>query len=156
VVAVSATTRPPRTDEVDGLHYHFLDDAQFDRLVEAGGLLEWATFAGRRYGTLAEPVNADLAAGRTVVLEIDVQGARQIRERVPDALLIFLAPPSLEALADRLRRRGTAGAAAIEDRLEVARGELDAANEFDHVVVNDDVDAAADALLRILERTPAP
>jgi guanylate kinase len=155
IVPVSATTRPPRTGEVDGVHYHFVDDVRFDRLNEEGSLLEWATFAGHRYGTLAATVNNALAAGRTVVLEIDVQGARQIRDRVPGTLLIFLKPPSQKALAERLRGRGTEDDVLVAQRLAIADAELAESGWFDHVVVNDRVDSAVEAIVRILEAPSA-
>lgn len=151
MVSVSATTRARRPGETEGVHYRFLTPAEFDALIEAGGLLEWAEFSGRRYGTPAEPVQRALAAGKTVVLEIDVQGARQIRERVPDAVLVFLTPPDMETLRARLAARGTEGPQAISDRLEAARQELEEAGWFDHVVVNDEVDRAVDTIVRILE-----
>lgn len=153
VVSVSATTRPPRPGEQDGVHYHFLDRADFDRLVDEGGFLEWAEFAGQRYGTPWSSVRAALAAGRPVLLEIEVQGARQVRSRYPQARLVFLAPPSLDALRDRLRARGDA-AEAIEDRLRIAEWELAHAHEFDHVVVNDRLDDAVAELERILDAAP--
>jgi guanylate kinase len=149
-VSVSATTRPPREGERDGEHYRFLDDAAFDQLIADGGLLEWASYAGHRYGTPVEPVRHALDEGHTVVLEIDVQGARQVRERVPEALLVFLKPPSLEALEERLRGRGTESVAAVAARLDRAVAELAAEPDFDAVVVNDDLDAAVAEVVRIL------
>lgn len=127
-----------------------MDPGAFDALIAEGGLLEWAQFAGRRYGTLAAPVCEALAEGRTVILEIDVQGARQIRERVPDAVLIFLAPPDLDTLARRLAGRGTEDAETMRRRLETARAEIAEAAWFDHVVVNDDVETAVAQIDRIL------
>ncbi|HVL99271.1 MAG TPA: guanylate kinase [Egibacteraceae bacterium] len=149
-LSVSATTRPRRPGEVDGVHYRFLSPGAFDTLVADGGLLEWAEFSGWRYGTPAGPVRDALGAGRTVVLEIDVQGARQIRDRLPDATLVFLAPPDLATLRRRLESRGTESPDAIAARLHTARAELGEARWFDHVVVNDDVDTAADTIARIL------
>lgn len=151
VLSVSTTTRPRRPHEVDGVHYRFLTAGEFDELVAADGLLEWAEFSGRRYGTPAEPVRQALDVGRTVLLEIDVQGARQIRARLPEATLVFLAPPDMATLRSRLRARGTEGPEAIAQRLAAARSEMDEASWFDHVVVNDDVDRAADAIARILD-----
>jgi guanylate kinase len=151
LLSVSATTRTRRQGEQDGVHYHFLDDAAFDDLIAADGLLEWAQFAGHRYGTPAGPVRA---AGRDVLLEIEVQGARQIRERIPESVSVFLAPPSLEELAQRLRGRGTESEAAIQARLDQARAELAEASAFDHLVLNDDVARAADEIARILDRAP--
>lgn len=151
VLSVSTTTRPRRPHELDGIHYRFLTAGEFDALVAADGLLEWAEFSGRRYGTPAEPVRQALDVGRTVLLEIDVQGARQIRVRLPQATLVFLAPPDMATLRGRLAARGTEGHDAIAQRMEAASAEMDEAAWFDHVVVNDDVDRAADAIARILD-----
>lgn len=150
VLSVSVTTRPPRRGEVDGVDYRFVDDVAFDALRDAGGLLEWAEYAGYRYGTPAAAVAEAIAAGRDVVLELEVEGARQIRERFPAALLVLLVPPSLSALAERLARRGTDDPVAVARRLAVARSELAEADLFDHVVVNADLDAAVDQVDRIL------
>lgn len=150
-VSVSATTRDPRPGETDGVHYCFLDDAAFQRLIDDDGFLEWADFYQRRYGTPAAPVAAALAAGRDVVLEIEVQGARQVRTSMPEAVHVFIAPPSLDDLAERLAGRGDA-ATVITDRLAIAQSEIDASVEFDHVVVNDDVETAAAAIGRILDQ----
>lgn len=155
VVSVSATTRPRRPHEVDGRHYHFLSDDEFDALIANDGFLEWAEFAGARYGTPWSSVHDALATGATVVLEIDVQGARQVRERFPDALLVFLKPPDLEALARRLVGRGTDDRERIAERLAIARQEMAAADAFDHVLVNDRVDEAVAQIVRILDQTPA-
>lgn len=149
---MSATTRSRRPHEVEGVDYHFLDDAAFARLADTGGFLEWAEYAGRRYGTPAAAVEQLLAAGRDVVLEIEVQGARQIRDRHPSAVLVLLTPPSLEVLAERLRGRGTESADAVARRLALAESELAQADLFDHVVVNDQLSEAVDQLDRILER----
>lgn len=149
-VSVSATTRRRRPGEVDGVHYHFVDDEAFDALVAGGGLLEWAEFNGRRYGTLSAPVHEALAEGRPVALEIEVQGARTVRRRHPEAVLVFLAPPSEEALRERLRRRHSDSPEQIDRRLAIARWELAQAGEFDHIVVNDRVGRAADDIARIL------
>jgi guanylate kinase len=151
-VSVSATTRPRRPGEVDGRDYHFLDDDAFDRLVADGGLLEWAEFAGNRYGTPAAPVRAALEQGEEVLLEIEVQGACQVRRHQPEALLILLVPPSLDELGRRLRRRGTEDEAAVQRRLARARAELDEAGWFDVVVVNDEVARAAGEIDRILAK----
>ena len=150
VLSVSATTRARRVQEVDGSDYHFLDDAAFDRLIQAGGLLEWAEFAGCRYGTPEAPVREALDAGCDVLLEIEVQGARQVRERQPGAVLVLLVPPSLDVLNERLAGRGTEEPSAIAARLAVARQELAERDMFDHVVVNDRLEDAVDALDRIL------
>jgi guanylate kinase len=149
------TTRPARHGEIDGVHYHFVDDAEFDRLVATDGLLEWAEFAGNRYGTPAAPVREKLAAGVPALLEIELQGARQVRARDPEAQLVFLAPPSWSALVDRLAGRGSEPPAVQERRLAIAQAELDAAGEFDVVVVNDDVARAADELVGLLT-APSP
>ena len=150
-LSVSATTRAPRPGEVDGIAYHFLDDAAFDRLVEQDAFLEWATVHGvARYGTLRAPVTDALAAGQSVLLEIDLQGARQVRERMPDALFVFLAPPSWDEMVRRLVGRGTEDAEERARRLATARVELAAQPEFDVTVVNDDVRRAAEQLVALL------
>jgi guanylate kinase len=146
-LSVSATTRRPRAGEVEGREYFFVSDAQFDALIADDGLLEWAAFAGNRYGTPRGPVEEQRAAGRPVLLEIEVQGARQVRERVPGALLVFLAPPSWEVLQARLTGRGTESTEAVERRLAAAREELAAAGEFDVTLVNADVQQCAEALV---------
>ena len=147
-LSVSATTRPPRPGEVDGVHYHFVDDAEFDRLEREGQLLEWAVVHGRhRYGTPRGPVEQALAQGRPAMLEIDLQGARQVRAAMPEALFVFLAPPSWEELVQRLVGRGTEGEEERAVRLATARTELAAAPEFDATVVNDDVARAATELV---------
>ncbi len=149
-VSVSVTTRRARPGEVDGVHYHFLTDAEFDRLVAEDGLLEWAEYAGNRYGTPAAPVRERLATGAPALLEIELQGARQVRARDADAQLVFLAPPSWAALKSRLAGRGSEPPAVQERRLAIAQAELDASGEFDVVVVNDDVARAADELVSLL------
>jgi guanylate kinase len=154
-LSVSVTTRRPRPGEQDGVHYHFVDDAEFDRLIENDGLLEWAEYAGNRYGTPVEPLRERLATGAPALLEIELQGARQVRERDPAAQLVFLAPPSWAALVSRLAGRGSEPAAVQERRLSLAQAELDASGEFDVVVVNDDVARAADELVGLLT-APSP
>jgi guanylate kinase len=154
VISVSATTRDPRPGEVYGRHYHFLTDDDFDALIAEGGLLEWAEFNGRRYGTPWTSVTDAIGSGRPVVLEIEINGARQVRARHPEAVLVFLSPPSREVLLDRLRRRGSDDAATIARRMEIAGWELDQAGEFDHVLVNDDVGRAAEEIGRILDGMP--
>ena len=146
-LSVSATTRAPRLGEVDGVSYSFVSDAQFSEFIESGHMLEWAQYAGNRYGTPSEPVQARRAAGVPVILEIEVQGARQVREQAPDATLVFIAPPSVTELDARLRKRGTEDEAALADRLEIAHEEMAAMSEFDHVLVNADVSHTATALL---------
>jgi guanylate kinase len=144
LLSVSATTRPPRPGEIDGEHYFFVDDAEFDRLIADGELLEHATVHNKhRYGTPRAPIDAALDEGRTVLLEIDLQGARQVRAAAPDANLVFLLPPSWDELVQRLVGRGTEDAEERARRLKTARVELASQNEFDHRVVNDDVARAA-------------
>lgn len=152
VVSVSATTRAPRPGEVDGTDYHYLTDEQFRDLIAARGFLEWAEFGGHRYGTPWSSVDAALAAGRLVLLEIDVQGALQVKDRHPSATLVFIAPPDPEVLRERLRRRGTDSPTRIAERLAIAEREMAAIDEFDEVVVNDEVDAAVEQLARILQK----
>lgn len=155
-LSVSATTRPPRPGEVEGLHYHFVDDAGFDAMVEGGAMLEWAVVHGRhRYGTPAAPVQAALDAGTPVLLEIDLQGARQVRARMPQAQFVFLAPPSWAELERRLVGRGTEAPQERERRLATARVELAAEAEFDVTVVNDDVTRATDDLVHWMGLSPA-
>lgn len=150
-LSVSVTTRFPRPGEVDGVHYHFVSAEEFDRLVAEGELLEWAEFAGNRYGTPRAPVEAALAAGTPVLLEIELQGARQVRARMPEALLVFLAPPSWEELVKRLTGRGTEAPEVVARRLEVARAELAAEAEFDVTLVNRSVEEVCQRLLALLE-----
>jgi len=145
-LSVSATTRRPRPGEEDGVAYHFLDDAEFERRVRAGDFVEHARYSGRRYGTLRSELEGKLAGGHPVVLEIEVQGARQIREAMPEAVQIFIAPPSEDALRARLVGRGTDDPEQVEARLETAREELRAQGEFRHVVINDRLEDASDAL----------
>jgi guanylate kinase len=150
-LSVSATTRPARPDEVEERHYYFVDAAAFDRLVETDGLLEWAEIFGNRYGTPREPVERALAEGRDVVVEIDVQGARQIRAICPQAFMVFIKPPSLEELGRRLRQRGTETDQQVRRRLAKASDELAAEPEFDVSVVNDVLDEAANQVIGILD-----
>lgn len=149
-LSVSVTTRAPRPGETEGVEYHFVDDAEFDRLVAAGELLEHATYAGNRYGTPRAAVLSALAQGHGALLEIDLQGARQVRAAMPDALLVFLAPPSFEELVRRLVGRGTEDDAAVRRRIDLARIELAAEDEFAEVVVNDDVEGAADRVVALM------
>ena len=149
-LSVSATTRAPRPREVDGREYFFVSDEEFDLLVATGGLLEWAQYAGNRYGTPRAAVEERREAGTPVLLEIEVQGARQVREAVPGALLVFLEPPSWEVLTARLTGRGTESADVVERRLQAAREELSAAGEFDRVLVNADVRECAGALVALV------
>jgi guanylate kinase len=154
-VSVSVTTRRPRPGERDGEHYHFVSAAEFDRLIATDGLLEWAEYAGNRYGTPAGPVRKRLATGQPALLEIELQGARQVRARDAAAQLVFLAPPTWAALVSRLAGRGSEPPAVQERRLALAQAELDASGEFDVVVVNDDVARAADELVGLLT-APSP
>ena len=150
-LSVSMTTRKPRPREIDGKHYHFVDDAQFERMREAGEFLEWAVVHGRaKYGTPRAPVDEALAAGRLALLEIDLQGARQVREKIPESLFVFLAPPSWEELVRRLVHRGTESQAEREARLSTARRELAAQKEFDVTIVNDNVQRASEELVSLI------
>ncbi|MBA8823538.1 guanylate kinase [Saccharopolyspora lacisalsi] len=148
--SVSVTTRPSRPGEVDGVHYHFVDVDEFQRMVAAGEMLEYAHYAGNYYGTPREPVERALAAGRPAVLEIELQGARQVRASMPEARLVMLLPPSWEALVDRLVGRRTEDEEVVRRRLDTAKRELDARTEFDAAVVNADVRSAADELVRLI------
>jgi guanylate kinase len=158
-LSVSATTRSPRQGETDGRDYHFLTPEEFDRRKEEGDFLEFATYSGNRYGTLRSEVERRLAAGHSVVLEIEVQGAQQVRAADMDSVQIFIAPPDPAVLRERLAGRGTDSAEAIDDRLKVAEQELAAQGDFDHCVVNDEVSRAAGELIGIvrseLRRAPA-
>jgi guanylate kinase len=150
-ISVSATTRAPRPGEVDGVHYHFVSDAEFDRMVAEDDLLEWAVVhKAARYGTPRRPVEEALAAGRPAMLEIDLQGARQVRRTMPEALFVFLAPPTWEELVRRLVGRGTETEEERERRLVTAREELAAEPEFDVTITNHEVRRAADELVALM------
>ena len=149
--SVSATTRAPRPGEVDGENYHFVSRETFDAMIADNAFLEWAEYAGNRYGTPLQPLLDHQAAGRPVLLEIELQGVRQVRERLPQAQLVFLAPPSWEDLVARLNGRGTEDPAVVERRLATAREELAAQGEFHTVVVNSTVESAGQALVDLLE-----
>ena len=149
-LSVSVTTRRPRPGEIDGVEYRFVSPADFDRMVAAGELLEHAEYAGHRYGTPRAPVLEQLAAGAPALLEIEPQGARQVRAALPTSLLVFLAPPSWDELVRRLTARRTEDAEAVRQRLATARAELAAEPEFDEVVVNDTVESAADRLVVLM------
>jgi guanylate kinase len=149
-LSVSATTREPRPGEHDGVDYHFLSGAEFDRRLAEGDFVEHAEYSGHRYGTLQSELRGRAGAGVPVVLEIEVQGARQIRERMPDACQVFIAPPSLDALHARLVGRGTNSPDDVERRLATAREELRAEPEFQHVVVNDRLEQAIAELEEIV------
>lgn len=149
-LSVSATTRAPRPGERHGVQYYFVDDEEFDKLIANGELLEWAEFAGHRYGTPRRAVETRLRAGESVLLEIDLQGARLVRRAMPDALFVFLAPPSWEELVRRLTGRGTEPPEVIERRLAAARRELAAESEFDVTLVNTSVEEVVDELLALM------
>lgn len=151
-LSVSATTRPPRPGEVDGLHYHFMSGDDFAAKVAHGEMLEWAVVHGRAsYGTPRGAVSDALAAGKLPLLEIDLQGARQVRASMPEACFVFLAPPSWDELVGRLTGRGTETAEEMAVRLETAKVELAAQNEFDRVIVNDDIRRAAEELVSLMK-----
>lgn len=156
-LSVSATTRQPRPGERDGEHYHFLDEAAFDRMIAEGELLEWAVVHGRhRYGTPRRAVEQALLDDRAALLEIDLQGARQVKDTMPDALFVFLAPPSWDELVRRLVGRGTESQEERERRLHTARVELAAEKEFDVTIVNAAVHQATDELVQCMGLTPRP
>ncbi|MCL2735378.1 MAG: guanylate kinase [Propionibacteriaceae bacterium] len=149
-LSVSVTTRLPRPGEVDGEHYFFLSDDAFDSLIESGGLLEWAAYQTSRYGTPRAAVEEKIGEGRAVVMELDVQGARQVAARLDGVRTVFLAPPSWEELRRRLYGRGTEAADVIERRLDTARGEMDFMEHCDHVVVNTEVESAVRELVKLI------
>ena len=149
-LSVSATTRAPREGELDGRDYHFLAPEEFAARADGNDFLEHAAYSGNRYGTLRSEVERRLEAGRSVVLEIEVQGARQVRAAMPEAVLVFIAPPTANALRERLEGRGTDDPEAISERLRTAEIELDAQQEFKYVVVNDELERASTELERIV------
>ena len=151
-LTVSATTREPRPGEVDGVNYHFLSDDEFTRRVEAGEFIEWAQVHDHRYGTLASEVDRNLGKGRSLILEIDVQGAFNVKARFPKAVLVFIQPPSLEVLRERLVGRGTETPESVELRMADARREIELAGRYDEVVVNDDLERATEDLIAVLQR----
>lgn len=151
VFSVSHTTRPRRPGERDGVDYHFVDADEFQRLIDAGAFLEWAAYNQHRYGTSFSSIDAPLRSGRDVLLEIEVQGARQVRERRKDARLVFLLPPSIAALRERLAGRGTDDAEEVERRLRAAKGEIAAVRDFDYAVTNDDLDTCVADVLAVLD-----
>ncbi len=150
-LAVSATTRASRPGEIDGEHYHFLTRAEFAARVESGAFVEHAEYAGNCYGTLRSELESRLGAGQSVLLEIELQGARQLRETLPGAVSVFIAPPTRQALRARLMRRGTDSPEQIAARLEAAERELAAQAEFEHVVVNDHLEEAVRQLVAIVQ-----
>ncbi|HET7416161.1 MAG TPA: guanylate kinase [Solirubrobacterales bacterium] len=149
-LSISATTRPPREGEVDGRDYHFLTHEQFDERIAAEDFLEFATYSGNLYGTLRSEVERRLSGGHSVVLEIEVQGARQVRAAMRESVQVFIAPPDAAVLRERLDGRGTDSQQAIDARLEVADIEMAAQDEFDYRVVNDRLERAADELVRVV------
>lgn len=149
-VSVSVTTRAPRPGEIDGQHYFFIDDEEFDRLIDTGGVLEWAQVHGNRYGTPRARVEEQIANGVQVILEIDPQGAFQVREMIEDSVLIFIMPPSTEELVRRLEKRGSETKEQVATRLKTAEGELALVGKYDHVVINDELARASDELARIV------
>ena len=155
-LSVSATTRKPRPGERDGVDYHFLTPEDFERHVAAGDFVEHATYSGNQYGTLGSELQRHICHGTPVVLEIEVQGARQVRRAIPEALAVFIAPPSLEGLRTRLVGRGTDSPEQVDARLRTAEAELEAQPEFAHVVVNDRLEEAIEELIRIVRGAMAP
>jgi guanylate kinase len=147
--SVSATTRPPRPNEIDGVAYHFVDDQKFQKMIDDGDFLEWAQFAGARYGTPRKAVIDSLDSGKNVLLEIEIQGARQVKRAMPDAVMVFLAPPSIEELESRIIGRGTDSPERISARLALAHEELAAAGEFDHMITNHRVEDVVGALVSL-------
>ena len=150
VYSISMTTRKPRPEEVDGQDYYFVDRNTFEKRIEEGKFLEWAEFVGNYYGTPKDKVEDQLALGKEVVLEIEVDGALQIRKQMKDAVFIFIVPPGRQALYDRLQKRGTESIEKINERMEKANKEFLLAHKYDYIVVNDDVDNAADRIMAII------
>ena len=147
--SVSATTREPRNGEEDGVSYHFVTSDRFQQMIDENIFLEWADFAGARYGTPRQPVIDALAAGKDVLLEIEIDGARQVKRAMPDALMVFLKPPSMSELESRITNRGTDTSERIAARLALARAEMAAAGEFDHILVNHRVEEVIDSLVSL-------
>jgi len=147
--SVSATTRPPRNGEVDGVAYHFVSSEQFQQMIDKNIFLEWADFAGARYGTPRQPVIDALTAGKDVLLEIEIDGARQVKRAMPHALMVFLKPPSMSQLESRITNRGTDTPERIAARLALARAEMAAADEFDHILINHRVEEVIDSLVSL-------
>jgi guanylate kinase len=150
--SVSCTTRPPRPNEVDGVDYTFVSRERFQQLVDEGAFLEYATYNGNLYGTLAERVERARADGRDIVLKIEVQGAEQVRKRVPDAILIFVVPPSVDELVRRQVKRNTETTQDMTARREIATNEMEYSSRYDHVVVNDELEHAVAEVLRIIQQ----
>ncbi len=147
--SVSATTRKPRPGEIDGVAYHFVSDLQFQEMIQNKTFLEWADFAGARYGTPKAPVEKALAEGKNVLLEIEISGARKVKEAIPEAIMVFLQPPSMQELEARITNRGTDSAERIAARLALARAEMAAAGEFDHLLTNHRVEEVIEALVSL-------
>lgn len=150
VYSVSMTTRQPRNGEIDGVDYYFVNQEQFQSQIDNGNLLEYATFVGNFYGTPKDKIEQELDKGNEVVLEIEVNGAMQVKEKMPEAVFIFIAPPSFSALENRLYTRGTESAETIKERLQKASREIRLANQYDYIVINDTVDNAADRIMAII------
>lgn len=150
VYSISATTRPPRENEVDGVHYFFKDRTEFQKMIEQDALLEWAEYMGNYYGTPHAFVADNLASGRDVILEIEVQGALQVKEKFPNGVFIFLAPPSIHVLKERILGRGTETDESISGRLNVAEREMALIHQYDYLVVNDEVELACDRIMSIM------
>lgn len=150
VYSISMTTRKPRTGEVNGSDYYFVSKDEFEQKIKNGKMLEYAEFVGNYYGTPVDEVEKQLSDGNEVVLEIEVQGALQVREKIKDAIFIFIAPPSMEALEDRLKARGTEDVEIIKQRITKAKSELNLAYKYDYIVVNDEVSNAADRIMAII------
>ena len=149
--SVSATTRAPRPGEIDGVHYHFITKEDFKHKIETGEMLEHAEYVGNYYGTPKAPVDAALAEGKNILLDIEVQGALQIKEKMPDAVMIYILPPDYETLLSRIRGRGTETEEVIQKRMTQARGEIEVFDKYDYIVTNDDFDRAAHDILAILK-----
>jgi guanylate kinase len=147
--SVSATTRQPRPGEIDGVAYHFVSDAEFQEMIDKDTFLEWADFAGARYGTPRKPVQEALASGKNVLLEIEIEGARQVKKAMPQALMVFLQPPSMSELEARITNRGTDSPERIAARLALARSEMAAAGEFDYLLTNHQVEEVIEALVSL-------
>ena len=147
--SISATTRKPRPGEIDGVAYHFVSDLQFQEMIQNKTFLEWADFAGARYGTPKAPVDKALAEGKNVLLEIEISGARQVKEAMPEAIMVFLQPPSMQELEARITNRGTDSAERIAARLALARAEMAAAGEVDHLLTNHRVEEVIEALVSL-------
>ena len=149
--SVSATTRAPREGEIDGVNYHFMTKEKFEELIAEGGVLEYAQYCGNYYGTPKKAVEDKLCEGRDVILEIEVQGAMKIKEACPEAVFIFILPPSVDTLKQRLEKRGTETAEVIEKRVSEARGEIEKAYNYDYVIVNDDLNEAVSDFIKVVE-----